>query len=105
MYGPCVPYPTIAVMMRGPRSMAGLMAKPAHGSPRQFVKRGRRKGTGLLLVPRYVPVCIPKAAPPPRMTTKMAKGMRLRCNPLLRRSETENTIKMKMKVLTNWSGR
>ena len=26
MYGPCAPYPTIAVMMRGPRSRAGLTA-------------------------------------------------------------------------------
>ena len=26
MYEPCAPYPTIAVMMRGPRSRAGLMA-------------------------------------------------------------------------------
>jgi hypothetical protein len=27
-YGPCAPYPTIAVIMRGPRSRAGLMAYP-----------------------------------------------------------------------------
>ena len=26
LHKPCVPYPTIAVMMRGPRSRAGLMA-------------------------------------------------------------------------------
>ena len=62
-------------------------------------------GTGLLVVPRYVPVCIPKADPPPRMTTKMAKGMRLKCNPLLLLSATVNTTKMKMKVPMNWSGR
>lgn len=26
LYGPCVPYPTIAVIMRGPRSRAGFIA-------------------------------------------------------------------------------
>jgi hypothetical protein len=38
------------------------------------------------------------------MTMKIAKGMRLGCNPLLRRSETENTTKTRTKVPTNWSG-
>ena len=55
-------------------------------------------------VPRDVPVCIPNAAPIPRMTMKMTKGMRLGCNPLLRLSATENTTKTRMKVPMNWSG-
>jgi hypothetical protein len=35
------------------------------------------------------------------MERKMAKGMRLGCNPLLRLSETENTTKRRTKVPIN----
>ena len=49
-----------------------------------------------------VPVCIPNAAPMPRMAKKMAKGTILGCSPLLRLSETENTTIRRTKVPTNW---
>ena len=54
---------------------------------------------------RDLPVCIPNAAPIPKMTMKMTKGTRLGCNPLLRLSEMANTTKTRMKVPMNWSGR
>lgn len=99
-YGPCAPYPTIAVMIRGPRSRAGLTAYPARGHHISWADWF----ISMRLL-RDLPVCIPNAAPIPKMTMKMTKGTRLGCNPLLRLSEMANTTKTRMKVPMNWSGR